>query len=136
MSLSSTVRRLAGCNLLLTAALAPVLGLSAGPAHANSYGSVTACTEDKGGSTQVTLPFKNAIRSLLATTQYGSQGYFQISAGSQLLTAGFVANSVPVVVEHVALGSSFAVNSPIGTATLQVQQLSPQGTTCVTISGE
>jgi len=91
MSLSSTARRFAGCNLLLTGALAAVLGLSAGPAHANSYGSVTACTEDKGGSTQVTLPFKNAIRSLLATTQYGSQGYFQISAGSQLLAAGFVA---------------------------------------------
>lgn len=107
MSLSSTARRIANCNLLLAAALAPVLGIFAAPAHANSYGSVTACTETKGGSAQVPIPFKNAIRSILASTQYGSQGSFQITAGSQVLTAGFVANGVPVVIEHTALGSSF-----------------------------
>jgi hypothetical protein len=49
MALSSMARRFAGRNLLLSAALAPVLGLSAGPAHAQTVNLsanalVIACT--------------------------------------------------------------------------------------------
>jgi hypothetical protein len=82
------------------------------------------------------------MRSILATTQAGTQGYFQISAGttvtssSPLLVAGFVTVQTPVIVEHVALGASFAVNTPIGATTLQVRNLTGGGVTCVTVTGE
>jgi hypothetical protein len=75
MALFSIARRSLRFTLLLSALL-PL------PALANSYGSVTACAGVGSVGTQtISLPFKNAIRSILATTQGGTQGYFQISAG-------------------------------------------------------
>jgi hypothetical protein len=136
MALFSIARRSLRFTLLLSALL-PL------PALADSFGSVTACAGVGGVDTQtISIPFKFAIRSILATTQGGTRGYFQISGGttvtssSPLLVAGFVTDQTPVIVEHVGLGASFAVNTPIGVTMLQVRRLTGGGVACVTVTGE